>query len=109
MDIDRLSKSPVGSLIEISGFDSRFNEDYRTQSFLPDSLPDALVLGPRQPIAASQRRRPGWPADQAVRQLPNPALVVRPTIRREAVDTSALEGTFAAFTDVLEADFLAEE
>jgi hypothetical protein len=35
--------------------------------------------------------------------------VVRPTIRREAEDTSALEGTFAAFTDVLEADFLAED
>ena len=31
------------------------------------------------------------------------------TIRREAVDTSALEGTFAAFTDVLEADFLDED
>jgi len=41
--------------------------------------------------------------------LPNPGLVVRPTIRREAVDTSALEGTFAAFTDVLEAGFLAED
>jgi Fic family protein len=35
--------------------------------------------------------------------------MVRPTIRREAVDTSALEGTFAAFTDVLEADFLTED
>jgi Fic family protein len=33
---------------------------------------------------------------------------VRPTIRREAVSTSALEGTYAALTDVLEADFLDE-
>jgi Fic family protein len=36
-------------------------------------------------------------------------LLVRPAFLREAVSTSALEGTFAAFTDVLEADFLDED
>jgi Fic family protein len=44
--------------------------------------------------------------DQAVSQLPNPDLLVRPIIRREASSTSALEGTFADFDQVLEADFL---
>jgi Fic family protein len=37
---------------------------------------------------------------------PHPALLARPAIRQEAVSTSALEGTYAAFDDVLEADFL---
>jgi Fic family protein len=46
--------------------------------------------------------------DQAVSQLPNPDILVRPIIRREAVSTSALEGTYAAFDEVLEADFLEE-
>ena len=42
--------------------------------------------------------------DQAGRQLTNPSLLRAPLIRREAVSTSALEGTYAAFTDVLEAE-----
>ncbi|AGZ39351.1 Fic family protein [Actinoplanes friuliensis DSM 7358] len=44
--------------------------------------------------------------DQAAFKLPNPGLLARPAIRREAVATSALEGTYAALDDVLEADFL---
>jgi Fic family protein len=38
--------------------------------------------------------------------VPNPGLLARPAIRQEAVSTSALEGTYAALDDVLEADFL---
>jgi Fic family protein len=38
--------------------------------------------------------------------LPNPGLLARPATRREAVSTSALEGTYAALSDVFEADFL---
>ncbi|WP_163572344.1 Fic family protein [Fodinicola feengrottensis] len=46
--------------------------------------------------------------DQAVSQLPNPRILVlvRPVVRREAASTAALEGTYATFGDVLEADFL---
>lgn len=42
--------------------------------------------------------------DQASRQIPVPGLLRRPSIRREAQSTSALEGTFAALNDVLAAD-----
>jgi Fic family protein len=42
--------------------------------------------------------------DQAGRHVPNPDLLRSPTLRREAQSTSALEGTYAAFTDILEAD-----
>jgi Fic family protein len=44
--------------------------------------------------------------DEALSQLPNPRLLVRPFVRREAVSTSALEGTYAAFDEVLEAEFI---
>jgi Fic family protein len=47
--------------------------------------------------------------DQAVSQLPNPDILVRPIIRREAVSTSALEGTYVAFDEVLESDFIEEK
>ncbi|MDJ0394246.1 Fic family protein [Rhodococcus sp. G-MC3] len=42
--------------------------------------------------------------DQASRQVPNPRLLRRPTLSREAQSTSALEGTFAPLDDVLAAD-----
>lgn len=48
-------------------------------------------------------------ADQAASLLPNPALLARPATRREAVSTSALEGTYAALSDVFEADFLDDD
>ena len=42
--------------------------------------------------------------DQAARQIPEPSLLRRPALRREAQSTSALEGTFAPFEEVLESD-----
>jgi Fic family protein len=42
--------------------------------------------------------------DGAARLIPNPALLRRPALRREAQSTSALEGTYAPFADVLAAD-----
>ncbi|HWK25120.1 MAG TPA: Fic/DOC family N-terminal domain-containing protein [Solirubrobacter sp.] len=42
--------------------------------------------------------------DGAARLIPSPALLRRPALRREAQSTSALEGTYAPFADVLAAD-----
>jgi Fic family protein len=42
--------------------------------------------------------------DEAARQLPEPSLLRRPALRREAQSTSALEGTYAPFEDVLVPD-----
>lgn len=47
--------------------------------------------------------------DQGGRQIPAPELLRRPAVRREAQSTSALEGTYAAFTDLLEADLEEDE
>jgi Fic family protein len=38
--------------------------------------------------------------------LPNPRLLVRPALTKEAVATSALEGTFAPLSEVLEAEYV---
>jgi Fic family protein len=109
MDVDRLVKSPIGSLIEITGIDGRYQEEYRGKAYLPDPLPEAVNLANATHACIARTAASIGRADQAVKQLPNPSLLVRPTIRREAVSTSALEGTYAAFTDVLEADFLGED
>lgn len=42
--------------------------------------------------------------DQASQQVPEPALLTRPALRREAQSTNALEGTFATFEDVLDSE-----
>ncbi len=47
--------------------------------------------------------------DQGSRQVPEPALVRSPTLRREAQSTSALEGTYAPLDQVLAAGSLPEE
>ena len=42
--------------------------------------------------------------DSSASRLPNPGLIRRPTLRREAQSTSALEGTYASLEEVLAAD-----
>lgn len=44
--------------------------------------------------------------DFAVRRLPDPCLLVRPVLQREAQSTSELEGTFTPLDEVLAADFI---
>ncbi|MGE5828200.1 MAG: Fic family protein [Micromonosporaceae bacterium] len=56
--------------------------------------------------ALSEADRTLGALDAQIRQLPNPALLVTPAITREAISTSALEGTYAPFADVLEAEYL---
>ncbi len=107
MDIVALENSPAGHLVPISGLDPSRGELYEHQAFVPNPLPsrlDDLDLSPeawRLVVAAAAALAK---LDQAGRQIPNPELLSRPTLRREAQSTSALEGTYAAFTDLLEAD-----
>ena len=103
-----LENSPVGQLVPISGRDPRFGEQYSCWAFLPDPLPASVDLSNAAWAAALRAAAALARADEAASRLPNPWLVARPAIRREAVATSALEGTFAALTDVLEAEYADE-
>lgn len=98
--------SPVGRLVPITGFDRRFNEDYSHFAFVPNPLPDDFDLHSSTYSAVIEASAAVARADQAAALLPNPLLLARPAIRREAVSTSALEGTYAALTEVLEAEFM---
>ena len=98
--------SPVGSLVRITGWDPRCNEDYDSFAFVPDPLPTKLTLAQETYSAVTDAAVAVARLDQTAFRLPNPSLLARPAIRQEAVSTSALEGTYAALDDVLEADFL---
>lgn len=107
MDLTAIVNSPVGQLVPISGLDPSRGEYYEHQAFVPAPLPtdvDALRLSGDTWSVVVAAAAALAALDQAGGQIPNPDLFGRPTLRREAQSTSALEGTYAAFTDLLEAD-----
>lgn len=106
MDVDKLRESPIGQIVPITGYDSRFSEQYDYFAYVPDPLPAKLQINDDTYAVVIDASKAMARADQAASLLPNPALLARPATRREAVSTSALEGTYAALSDVFEADFL---
>ncbi|PZG10632.1 Fic family protein [Micromonospora craterilacus] len=105
MDLEALRASPLGRLVPISGTDPRVG-NWTYFAFEPAPLPVEPELTLRAVNAASKAAMAVVRLDEALFQLPNPGLLVRPFVRREAVSTSALEGTYAAFDEVLEAEFI---
>lgn len=99
----------MGQLVPIRGYDTRHGRHYEHVAFIPDPLPESVALSEPTWAEVARAMRALGRLDQAGRQLPNARLFRRPAIRREAVSTSALEGTFAAFTDVLEAETEVED
>lgn len=102
--MEELSASPLGQLVPIAGFDPRHDAEYGHVAFLPACLPEDVALDQgtwKAVVAATQAL---GRLDQAGVALPNPHLLRRPLLRREAVTTSALEGTYAALADVVEAE-----
>lgn len=104
MDVDAFRRSPVGHLVPISGYDTYLGRHYSHYAFVPAPLPTTINLAPRTCKLVSEADRELGRLDAATSRLPNPGLLVRPTLMREAVSTSALEGTYATLAAVLEAD-----
>lgn len=104
MDVAALQSSPIGRLVPIRGHDGRFGEDYDHWAYVPEPLPSIVALSPRSWGVVSEAMLNLGRLDQAGRQIPNPGLLRRPTLRREAQSTSALEGTYAPLSEVLEVD-----
>ena len=106
MDISRFQDSPVGRLVPITVIDGE--ETWRHVAFVPVALPASLNLQQETWAAVTDASAALARLDGAARRLPNPYLLVRPALTKEAVSTSALEGTYAAIEDVLQADLLDE-
>lgn len=102
MDLEQLRESPVGELVPIAGTEPRTGDDYRHHAFLPHPLPGEINLEPASWTAASRAEAALARLDQAAKQVPDPGLLRQPALRREAQSTSALEGTYARFDQVLE-------
>ena len=99
-----LSQSPIGSTVVIRGTDNRFNAPYELGAFVPTPLPRQLDLPGDVWMALSEAMAALGRLDAAASIIPNPQLVTRVATRREAIGTSALEGTFANLTDLFAAE-----
>jgi len=74
------------------------------EAFLPEPLPRDLVLSTGTWNTVTAATAALARLDGAARRVPEPSLLRRPTLRREAQSTSALEGTYAPFAQVLAAE-----
>lgn len=102
MDVERLNSSPAGDLVPLRGHDARHGP-FAYFAFLPRPLPDDLTLSSATWTTVTEAATGLGKLDQACAQLPDPGLLIRPALWREALDTSALEGTVAPLQDLLEA------
>lgn len=104
MDLERFRHSPVGRLQPVTVTDGELR--YSHEAFVPDPLPDEVTLGQKTWGRVVGASAAVTRLDGAARRLPNPYVLVRPSLTQEAVSTSALEGTNAAIEDVFQAEFL---
>ncbi len=104
MDCDRYRNSPIGQLVPIEVVEG--SSRWRHEAYVPSALPDALDLSRptwlRVLAATSALTR----LDGSSSRLPNPYLLVRPSLTEEAVSTSALEGTYATLEEVFQAELI---
>lgn len=103
MDVERFRDSPVGSLTPISGTDGRTGEQYDHFAYVPLPLPAEVELTGATWQVVSRANYALGKLRQGSSLVPNPGLLRRPSLRREAQSTSALEGTFAPMEDVIAA------
>lgn len=106
VDIDRFRKSTVGNLVPITGVDGRTGEQYTHYGFAPHPLAATPSLSVDTWNALTRASHALGRLEQGSQLVPNPAILRRPTLRREAQSTSALEGTFAPLDEVLAADII---
>lgn len=100
----QLAASPLGQLVAVTGHDRRYDEPYEHVAFLPHALPEHVELESTTWKSITTAQAAIARLDGAVSELPEPTLLVRPLIRREAVSTSALEGTYTGFGELLGAE-----
>lgn len=85
----------------INGTDPLTGQAFDYFAYVPEVLPAALELRSATWSQVAAAEGALGRLDQASQQFPEPALLRRPALRREAQSTSALEGTYAPFETVL--------
>lgn len=106
MDTSLFTNPEMGTLVAISGHNHRRNEDYEHFAFVPTDLPVSVQLTNRTHSLVASASMAVGRLQECVKRLPNPEILLRPSLAREAKSTSALEGTYAPLQEILEGDFV---
>jgi Fic family protein len=94
MNLTSFQRSPAGRLLKVGQGDTAY------WAFVPHPLPPALTFDLELVWALSDADRALGELAGLGRMLPNPHLLMRPFIRREAVLSSRIEGTRANVADL---------
>jgi Fic family protein len=94
MDVDKFSKSPSGRIVQSGQGETAY------WSFIPNPLPPELAFEPELIRALSDADRSLGELAGLGRTMPNPHLLIRPFILREAVLSSRIEGRQADIADL---------
>jgi Fic family protein len=94
MDEERFRKSPAGKLVRAGAGEERY------WAFIPNPLPPDITWHDKLIQELSTADRALGELAGLGRTLPNPHLLVRPFIQREAVYSSRIEGTQADLGDI---------
>lgn len=89
MDISKFTNNAPGKLVPIT---ATWGEDH---SFVPDDLPPPWEMTTELWILLAEAKQQIGILEGLGRNLPNPALLLRPLADREAILSSRLEGTFS--------------
>jgi cell filamentation protein, protein adenylyltransferase len=92
--------------VPIFGADPVARRDFRHHAFVPHPLPTEITVAQRTHKLIGEAERALGALNARVSRLPNPGLLVQPSLTREAVATSALEGTYAPLAEVLEGQYV---
>jgi len=105
MDAARFARSPVGQVVEVDV--PAPDGIVRLSAFVPAPLPDSFELASATWHTVIEAARHIGSLDTLTRDLlSDPTLIAGLAIRREAISTSALEGTYAPVVDVLQSEAL---
>ena len=93
--MERLSRSPVGTIVPTES---------GATAFVPDHLSETLPLGATTIALLDAASRAVGVLAGVGETIPNAQILIRPLIRREAVLSSRIEGTVASLSDVVSAE-----
>ena len=102
MDPSDFNSTRAGSLELCEGRGTRYH------AFVPAALPPALAFTPPLLVVLSEADAGLGELAGVGRQLPNPHVLMAPSVRREAVLSSRIEGTQASLSEVFEDEVLHE-
>ena len=102
--MDRFKDSPIGELVpvEVISEESR----YHGRAYVPHPPPTEVPITPDLAKHLEKAVLAIGRLDGVAQRLPNPWLLARPAIRREAISSSSLEGTVSTMSALLTSELL---